>query len=353
VSGLTVTVASNPRSPLEQATFPMPTATVGGSGGSGGAAPAAPTPMVAATKELSRIDPGTNEVVATLEMGTRAEPAEPGETARAFEVNSIAAADGSVWVGSEIFGLVRRLDPTTMQFTGDWVEVSWPAKVAVGEGAAWALGYGDTDYGTVFELDVTEGTVVSEIPVAQTPWFGIAAGGGAIWPLILTDDGGEPAAVKIDPESREIEATISVFPVDPIEVHQAVSLADGAVWVTGGNTVDGGGLLLRIDPDTAEIVASIRLDIWPTSMAVGEGRIWVLGWVGEEEKQIHVVDAATNAVIGGPSSSSNSRMTSPSVTDHCGSATPTPAPSPVSTWPIFPLPEEFSQRRQVERSAPK
>ncbi len=239
---------------------------------------------------VSRLDATGNEV-AIIELGEAPRP------------DSIAAADGAVWVGVEYLAEAGRIDPVTNSFSGEWVEVGFPATVAVGGGHAWVLGYGQDDptY-VVSQLDVATGEIVTEVSVDQGGFpFGIVAAGNTVWAGVDSD---EPILYQIDPSSGEVVSMLEIFPAYPMVDYDGgdtyIAFDGEALWVTGGHMVEGGGLLLRIDPETAEIVESIRLDMRPTTMAVGEGRVWVLGWVDEGQKEVHVIDASTNTVTGGP-----------------------------------------------------
>ncbi len=77
--------------------------------------------------------------------------------------------------------------------------------------------------------------------------------------------------VRIDPRTRKIVATIVVG-----RAPWGVAVGEGAVWVA--NTID--GTVSRVDPSTNRVVATIRVGADPKEIAVGEGSVWLAGVAG-------------------------------------------------------------------------
>jgi len=59
----------------------------------------------------------------------------------------------------------------------------------------------------------------------------------------------------------------------------------------------GSGDLIRIDPSTNEIAATIHVSASPGSLAVGDGLVWVWGSVSSTQGVVRI-DALTDAVVG-------------------------------------------------------
>ena len=89
---------------------------------------------------------------------------------------------------------------------------------------------------------------------------------------------------RVDLETGEVVASIDV-PVGPKEM----VVFDGSVWVT----CDGGGVVARIDIATDTVVAEIPAGIRPVNLAAGEGSVWV--W--NHQQQLLRVDPETNEVV--------------------------------------------------------
>jgi YVTN family beta-propeller protein len=170
---------------------------------------------------LARLDPATDTVVATIEVGT--------------STLAIATGEGAVWVIAGDAGAVERLDPATNAVTAT---IDVPGRIldregadlAVGEGAVWVTNY---DAGTVARLDPATNAVTATIDVGTYP-LAIAVGQGAVWVINY----GDRTLARLDPATNAVSATYDVGPADDVAV------GAGTVWVTSAGT------LLRIDPAT-------------------------------------------------------------------------------------------------------
>ena len=225
-----------------------------------------------------------------------------------------ASASASASVGSAAAApkaVLRRLDPQTGE-----VVATIPIKdlsdaftqVAFGAGSVWvSSGYyemgpapkrqpGDA----VFRIDPRTNRVVDRIPV--DPPSGLAFGHGSVW----ATSAGYGTVSRIDPETGEVVAKIKVgrgaFDI-------AADESSGAVWVAGGYLPkDYGGYdfpkysedrnLTRVDPATNRVVQEIPIEAHShygggaNNVAIGEGAVWVLSGDGNLLK----VDPATNEI---------------------------------------------------------
>jgi DNA-binding SARP family transcriptional activator/ABC-type branched-subunit amino acid transport system substrate-binding protein/streptogramin lyase len=180
------------------------------------------------------------------------------------------------------------LDPRTGELVSTIRLGTSPANVAVGEGGVWVL---DADDRTISKVDPNERTLLRTFSTGSTP-TSIAVGAGAIW----IGNGGEssyPGSIsRIDPDSGAVDATIDL-PGSGVRGYfqgggtdqQLIAVTDEAVWVINRDFT-----VSRIDPRTNRVVATIA-DVAATSIATGEGEVWVVGDEGVAE-----IDPATNAV---------------------------------------------------------
>ncbi len=118
------------------------------------------------TDAVSRIDPETSEVLATVKV-----PRAP---------MSVAVTPEAVWVVN--FGqsgdAVVRIDPKTNQFIGNPIQTGRaPLSLAIGEGSVWVANH---DAHTVTRIDATTGQVIANITVPSEP-HRVAFGEGAVW----------------------------------------------------------------------------------------------------------------------------------------------------------------------------
>jgi len=145
--------------------------------------------------------------------------------------------------------------------------------VAVGEGAVWAsvdnANSGPDDH-LLVRIDPTTNKIVDSIPLPEAG--DLALGEGSVWVLSHVVSGG--AILRINPSTSEIAATIPVG-----DQLSNIAVGEGAVWVT--RTTDGGtpsGEVVRIDPTTNEIVNRIPISGgWPRDLVIGDGWVWAYG----------------------------------------------------------------------------
>jgi len=275
------------------------------------------------------VDPKTNSVVASIDVGSK--PA------------TIAGGEGAVWVGDARDFTVTRIDPATRR-VAKTIGIGAPAvDLAVGAGAVWVATGG---FGTVVRIDprlgaptdsielgdpgnpvvpaassigVTQGRVwvgamdglvsidpgsgrrTSKVDLGHTAALQMAAGFGAIWATTLGNrakrvEAGSAketaefyagtfiAAIARDRSAVWVGAggTGQVWKLDPItgaalgtanagKGTSAIALGSGAVWVASWPT----HTLLRLDPATGEVLAGIPVGGTPEDVAVAGGLVWV------------------------------------------------------------------------------
>lgn len=91
--------------------------------------------------------------------------------------------------------------------------------------------------------------------------------------------------VKIDPQTNEIVERILIETL----VYRMV-LHDGQIWITD---LDAGGHLLRVDAATSEIVADARHALWPAALAVTDTDVWMAPYQGDRLARIDPETAQT------------------------------------------------------------
>jgi YVTN family beta-propeller protein len=217
---------------------------------------------------VARIDPQTNNVVATIPVGR--------------DPVGIVIARQAVWVANGSDGTVSRIDPRTNKVVTTIHIGGSPQLLAYGEEAIWTT---NRKNGTVSRIDPDTNQVIGDpIPVLRQP-SGIAVSSGAVW---VTDyeDG---TVIEIDPKTNQ-------FTGSPIHVGRGPGFAvagDGAVWVA--NQTD--ATVTRIDPRTRSVVATIPVGRRASGLAIDKDTIWVTNYADDTVSRI---DPRTNAVIGIP-----------------------------------------------------
>jgi YVTN family beta-propeller protein len=118
-------------------------------------------------KTISRIDLKTGAVSATL------------TTAIGNSEGSIATGAGSVWITADAKGTLVRFDPETLKVVAEIYLPSGSFGLAFGEDALWVT---SSDHDSVSRVDPNTNLVAETIPVGKKPRF-IAVGAGAVWAL--------------------------------------------------------------------------------------------------------------------------------------------------------------------------
>jgi streptogramin lyase len=229
---------------------------------------------------ISRVDPLTNEVAASIDLGS----------ARSCTLcwGAVATHADSVWATSSSARLtLLGIDPQSNQITAHLPLPVFPSAVmTTNDGAVWVASVLDS---AVVRFDPVSQQVLTRISIPRPSR--LAAGDDALWVISLPDDAPDGRVVAIDTHTDRIVANVEVG-VQPI----AIAFGEGSVWVLD----QGRQRLQRIDPRANAIVASIPVGFLPTGVAVGEASIWVvsLSAPGVEGPALSRIDPTTNTNLG-------------------------------------------------------
>ena len=221
---------------------------------------------------LSRIDPRTNRLVATINVGT-------GH-------GDIAFGHGSVWVTSFDEDAVSRIDPHTNRVlakipTGGLA----PVGVTATPEAVWVANHHGDPTGSVTRINPRSNRVVAKIPLGAPEFAGGPANMVTAFGDVWVDIPNQSVIVRIDAGTNRVVARIDV------ETGCGQLAADDAVvWFAEGCS----SAVLRIDPRTNRIAARIETGNAPAfPIAVGGGSVWV----GTNDQRLLRIDPSTNAVV--------------------------------------------------------
>jgi YVTN family beta-propeller protein len=236
---------------------------------------------------VTRIDPDTNEVVATIPLGEG-----PGRLTTGY---------GYVWVDDYNGGGFWRIDPKTNRAQKLWAPSTsggWDGVCGdpvAGEGAVWAIG---GPHGPLFKVNPSSGRVIDTAKIdgcgdgVTDGSVGLAVGAGSLWV-----GSGRGSVIRVDPETFDVQATIETSG-GSIWVGPS-SFGDGALWVTQlprGDDFDN-GLLLRIDPATNRVTARTPLGFGPGDTCVAGGSVWALNGTDGTVSQIDPSTARVRRTI--------------------------------------------------------
>jgi YVTN family beta-propeller protein len=139
---------------------------------------------------ITRIDPLTNMVSATIPVGSSS------------GLNGIAAGAGSVWASSPSDGTVFRIDPGTDQVIATIHAGGSPLEIAITQDAVWVT---DPNNPVLKRIDPAYNEISAEVNL-DCATRGIAADANAIW--VACDS--VPTLYRIDPLTNQIVARIAV-----------------------------------------------------------------------------------------------------------------------------------------------
>ncbi len=199
-----------------------------------------PDAVWAARCEVFRVDPRSNQVLATV-AGT-------GQSA-ATCVRSVTAGAGMVWGVVPGVGLVR-IDPATNRVAARVPISPVGASVAATAAGVWAVccpgepGEPPDPFpvdGTLIRVDPATDRVVQSIRLGGQP-TAVAAGPSGVWVA------GVGRLWRVDPVTGRVVTMTRV--AEDLQGGGRVVVDRGAVWVAAS----AGGVLLRVDPHTSRVV---------------------------------------------------------------------------------------------------
>lgn len=232
----------------------------------------------AADGTVSKIDPATEQVVATISVDT-----DPGH---------LRAGLGSIWVGNGVGGSISRIDPATNTVVATIPvhsmlpltdEACWTA-VIPGENGVWAT---DAAGSRLLRFDATNLALLEEHPIRhprvprRCPINDVQLIQGYLWVDVMLF--GE---LQIDPATGE---TVRQWPEcgRPTDVN-------GKMWMLCGKTI------VAVDPATGAKGRAIDLAYfgadWDESVVVvGQGsQVWVSGTYSDTRILIYDVETGAN-----------------------------------------------------------
>ena len=181
--------------------------------------------------------------------------------------DAIALDSSAAWVANGGSATITRIDTSTLASSTIGGFQLPPYALATGAGRVWAT---EETQGLV-SVDVTTQTPSTPVPL-QAPGGvtysaqGIAYGFGSLW-----IGGGLPdglTLLRVDPATQRIVASVRVGSF----ARHSIAIDKHGVWVS--DQLD--NRVVEVDPDTMRIVRRVSIG-GPTGIAVGGGSLWVCG----------------------------------------------------------------------------
>lgn len=220
-------------------------------------------------EELYRVDPMTNQVVDTFSIPSH--------------IEGVRAVGSWVWLSRYEPNELIRVDPTTGALIDRLGFGSQPNLATDGE-RLWVVAERD---GTskVIEIDPNTTTEIGEIPLEAPPGFA-TVDGDSLWVANM----GATTVSRVDLAKGRVATVIDVGG-EP----RGVVAAAGSIWVavnvTGGKQT---GSVVRIDPTTADVTASVVTGRWIHSLAANDDEIWATNFL---DGTVAVIDARSGNLV--------------------------------------------------------
>ena len=198
-------------------------------------------------RALARIDLKTSKVAGTIPIGP------------ALSEGGLTANADSIWMLSDMKGVLSRIDPATNRAVAEIQVPSGSSVVVLGEDSAiWVV---STEHSVVVRVDPRTNLVTDRVKVGPNPRF-TTVGDGSIWTL----NQGDGSVSRIDVKSKKLITDIQLgVPGGGGEI----AYGEGYVWVTVFEIP-----LTQIDPATNKVVKQ-----WSgpggDAVRVGHGSVWL------------------------------------------------------------------------------
>jgi YVTN family beta-propeller protein len=237
-------------------------------------------PVAVAPNSVAVIDPAGDNVVDAIPVGESPGP--------------IAASRESLWIVNLNDGTLMKIDPRTRSVVGSvGVPVSTGRNTptlllaAAGHDAwIWAC------HLTLYRVDPVSVQIVQELEVFRDVGAfsglscAVAAEPDAVWVPV---DFPRQEVVHVEALADAPASVSERIPV-PLGARSAMTIGAGSLWMADHES----GAVRRLDPETGEIVATVRLSDGPSAMVFGHEAIWVANDVDDSVVRI---DPRTNSVV--------------------------------------------------------
>jgi YVTN family beta-propeller protein len=229
---------------------------------------------------VSRIDPQTNKIVATIPIGK----ADPNN--EVFVPSRVTIGDGYVWAAKNDDDSIVQIDPKINEVVATFPIGVEPFALAVDHGILWVSSRFEN---SIVKVDINTQQIVATISNVTDP-TAIAVTKNAVWVVNHQDD----AVTRIDPRTDKIVAVISLGTRSSNpncgSCLSGITTGEGSVWIAVGV-----GGIVRIDPQTNQVIATIPTKGGTFGIVSNKQGIWFANW---EDQAVLRIDPQTNQIVG-------------------------------------------------------
>ena len=158
-----------------------------------------------------------------------------------------------------------------------------PDWLAIAGGWLWAAGGNGVD-----RLNLKTGKVEGTVPVPGAICLAMDVGVDALW---VGSCGSEPAVLRVDPATGKVVATIAIDASD-LSPESSIAAAEDAVWL---QTADAD--LVKIDPATNKVVTKVKAADGIVALRAGLGALWATNVTDSTLQRLDAADASEQTSI--------------------------------------------------------
>jgi YVTN family beta-propeller protein len=243
-------------------------------------------PIAVEPNSVAVIDPATNTVVDSVEVGDSPGP--------------IAAGQGSVWVVNLNDRTLTQIDAAKRSVVHDAVGLPVASGFSAPKLLLAAAGHDVWVWAchlSLLRIDPRNAQVAEQLDLfPDTGAYtgvscAIAAEPGSAWlPLDYSrPTHPQPEVLHVAAPPDGLASVSKRLPV-PTGARSAMTIGAGSLWMSDHE----GGMVRRIDPDTGKIVGTVRLSDGPSAMVFGHGAVWV---ANDVDGTVVRIDPRTNSVV--------------------------------------------------------
>jgi streptogramin lyase len=172
-------------------------------------------------------------------------------------------------------------------------ELTPTATLALGKTADWvalssdAVWVGSTGPFAVHRIDPKSNRILAEVALPGAPCAGLAIGFHSLWIPLCT---AAPSLAKVDLTSNRLSA---VFDIGAAASEAGITVDERGVWLV----TDAKGSLVRIDPDTGTVRATVQIAAGSYNPHYSAGTVWVSQAEGARLTGVDSASLQVNAAV--------------------------------------------------------
>jgi len=240
---------------------------------------------------VTRIDPATNEIVATIRVGRQTAASARNAAGSSY----LGVSDDAVWVSLSGPDVVKRIDPLTNEVVARIAVDSYPHQAVFAGGFVWVpSGEDNVGSGSLSKIDPATDSVVDVFPVGTSHGHYSSYAGpeamveadGDLWMSVHN----MAALVRFDVETEAVVDVIRLFGIACGDL----GVSDDSVWTTAGAcTPPPYPWTARVDHGTGAI-----LDAWPIRGSTDAEAAFGMMWISTTGGRIVQIDPTTDQRVG-------------------------------------------------------